>query len=1238
MSQPKWTTAQKRAIDTIGRDVLVAASAGTGKTAVLSQRCVERICDPKCPADVDQLLVLTFTEAAAEEMKTRIARRLTEISRQRPTDGRLRRQLTRLEAAYIGTIHSFCKRILTEHFYLADLDPRFGILDPDQRRLIRAEVLTAVLEDAWSDPTMARAMDSLLNGRNLRGGSSDFTELIPRLSDFLDSVPDREQFYQSAENASADRLAELESAYLAEQLGVIKEMLQYAARLDQRVTQSRYLTDYIRGILATADDCLGLLNARKLSVCAGQLRDWKWPSERMPSLNKKLGADEDQAKNIKKIVDSAKKKIDSLRDLCFLYPDYLNRIASANTAQTRTMLTLLKRFDQAYAEAKHQLNVLDFADLEHRLLKMLQMHPDAAQRLRERFAYVFIDEYQDVNEVQYAILKQVCRSDSLFVVGDVKQSIYAFRQSRPDIFLRRLSEAADQPDSKGTPLRIDMNDNFRSRQEILAFINRVFARMMTATVAGMDYDRRAELIAGLNTYPPLGGDTPLSRKAVECYLLDQEEAEEDNSDTEQNSDDVAFDAITPSLRQAAFIARRIRHIVGADTGTPEFDVMDKHTGKMRPVEYRDIVVLMRALSHRAAEYVEMLRLAGVPVSSQSQCGYFAATEVTDFLSLLKTLDNPLRDIDLAAVLRSAMFGFSDSHLTAIRLAADKDSGVRCFYDAAVQYAHSGDNPEYRQKTADALAALKGWRDDAQHKPLSDLIQQILDATGFVAFVSALPNGPQRRANLLKLYDRAIQFESFVGAAEAVNLSAFVEFVEKLREQETDWAPAQPDNFAENAVTVMSVHKSKGLEYPVVFLAELNRHFRSADSNGACQIDSQMLGLELLDPDTGQKCPTPAQQLIRLSKQRPAIAEEMRILYVAMTRARDRLILVGSQKSEKCLALVRRTETSIPGFELLGAKSHLDWLLLAISDTQTIGELFAPDYDGRYAEDNLYVASRISKAELDTLANDIQQRKRRREQSPAPISDQDITPQTRQWFDSLQRDLMWNYDYAPMTTLPAKFSVSALSHRDDEFAKTPLECSFSYKPSSNGSAGDALQLGSAVHLVFQHLPLSASIDAAAVEKTISRLVGENRLAADIANQINPLDILHFFDTEPGQLAIRNASKVYREWPFTIALDVSNLDLTCPGESVVVQGIIDMIIPTDDGLVIVDFKTDKIRENEIAERAARYTTQLALYAQAAAKILNAPAAGSYLYFLHPKSAYPVKTSLVRLKSKALSDIEL
>jgi len=883
MSAPKWTSSQKRAIETIGRDVLVTASAGTGKTAVLSQRCVERICDSVNPVDADRLLVLTFTEAAAEEMKIRIAEKLS-VAFENEGSGRLRRQLVLLDAAYIGTIHGFCKRILTEYFYLSGLDPRFGILDPDQRDIIRVESMNEALELAWNDESLAIQLQALFDCRNLRNTNASLPASLLWVANYLDSLPSREAFYQSALKAVSDDPAgrqvmdKLMCEGLSRHLQTALDRLHEAQRCDHLLTGGQYLSDYINLILSQLHPCLMDLNRGKLASAATALCQVDYG--RMPSLSKKLDVDKTIAEKIKNEVTQSRDAIKKLKDLVFVHPDYIAAIAPQVQTQTEACIALLRLFDERYIRRKQSLNVLDFADLEHQMLALLQAQSIVGQKLRDRFEYVFIDEYQDINSVQREILRQVSRPGNLFVVGDVKQSIYAFRQSRPEIFLEQLAAAADNTAVANMPLRVDMNHNFRSRQEVLTFANRVFGRIMTQAVAGLDYDKRSELIAGLN-YPPL--EEASANRVVELHLLDEDNPEDKppqedaDEDTESAESDDSIDTVTAVQRQAAMIARRIRQIVGADTGRPEFQVYDKSTGQMRDVRYSDIVILMRALSHRASEYVELLRLAGIPVSSQNQCGYFAATEVADCIALFKTLDNPLQDIELAAVLRSALFRFTDSELAAMRLFANqKKHNDASYYDVVAGYSQNGPQAALRQKAADTLDTLESWRRQSRRTPLSELLWRIYETTSLLAFVSALPNGRQRRANLLKLHDRAIQYESFADPGQGRNVSGFAAFLEKLLEQETDWAPAQPDNFAENAVRIMSVHKSKGLEFPVVILAELNWPMRKQDSSGPCMVNATMLGLELLDPQRGLRLTTPAHQLIRMEKQRANLAEEMRM--------------------------------------------------------------------------------------------------------------------------------------------------------------------------------------------------------------------------------------------------------------------------------------------------------------------------------------------------------------------------
>jgi ATP-dependent helicase/nuclease subunit A len=1235
MKKTKWTKPQNLAIETVDRGVLVTASAGAGKTAVLSERCIRRICDVKRPVDVDQLLVLTFTEMAAEEMKGRIAEKLYAICQEQPDNRHLRKQLVRLDAAWIGTIHSFCKRILTEHFYLAGLDPRFGILDPDQQKLIRAKAMSTAIENAWRDETLSPAMRALFNGRQLRGGRNTFPDVLLGLTEFLDSVPDRNAFYQSAAQLAGDKLVQLHLDYLRRQLTLCRDIAMYAQQLDHTIAKGQYLTDYTEGILQTLNQCLDVAQRKDIAAIADIIVGWEF--SRMPSVGKKLELDKSQTERIKELVESAREKIKSLKNLVLFQPELLQWILPAAGRQTQTLIALLRRFDEDYTKTKRSLNVLDFADLEHQTLAMFNAQPAVAEKLRQRFAYVFVDEYQDINDTQQRLLQAVSRPDNVFVVGDVKQSIYAFRQSRPEIFLEQLSAATDDVKSSDIALRVDMNDNFRSRREILGFVNRVFARIMTQSMTGMDYMNRAELIAGLD-YPPLAGTTPASRKAVELYILDEKIDDDDAGENGDNEGDfsgqepVPQNFVTAVQRQAAFIARRIRQMVDG----AEFEVMDKKTQTMRPVQYNDIVVLMRALSYRAAEYVELLRLAGIPVSSQSQCGYFAATEVTDFLSLLKVLDNPLQDIELAAVLRSVLFSFTDSDLAMMRWFA-RQGKEKCttFFEVFSHYANQGPNESLRLKAADAMSAIENWRVEARRKPLSELIWEIFEKHGVPAFVSALPNGPQRRANLLKLHGRAVQFESFAGVSAGRNLAAFVDFLEKLLEEEFDWAPAQPDNGAENAVRVMSVHKSKGLEFPVVFLAELNRSFRKTQSSSACRINSQMLALELPDLPHGVRIPSPALQLIRLTENQSAMAEEMRILYVAMTRAKDRLVLTASEKCDRCQQWLARLPDAValPDWILTDAQSHLDWILAALAGSDAVSEAIVSDTPRPFEED-LFIVSRAGKNELDALTGEIRNQKRHREKIYRPVEAKCSDSSIHNVFGQIRSQLGWSYPHGALTTLNAKFSVSTLTHRDDEFARyadftIPDQESFAVKRE------DPLNLGAAVHLVFEHLPLTSQLSESIIQQTVADLTRQKRISIAIAEQIDVKAVASFFQTDIGSQILAHPEKILREWSFTRALAVSELGIDYPGESVVVQGIVDLILPTAKGMIVIDFKTDKIGRQKVAERAKLYQSQLGLYSRAIQTTLRVPVAGAYLYFLHPQTLFSVAPDNILLKTSYLSD---
>lgn len=1225
MSKPKnikWTPTQHQAIETVGRNVLVTASAGTGKTAVLSHRAVQRITDTEAGVRADAILVLTFTDAAAEEMRGRIADTLYQryLESREP---RLRQQLLLLDRAYISTIHAFCKRILSEFFYLIDLDPAFGILDSDEQRLLKAELLDDMLEDAWADEALAKNLESLFAGRRVQPGTGSFVDVIIPLTEFLDSVVSREAFYSraaAAEKPDSEQyqvFLQTQKTILLNTLTRCRQQLDHAITLDGRFCQNQYATKYIQEhVLPVITGCSELLQKDKLETCIAILSDLKFGS-----LRKKKGTEltDDQQSLIKEPIDRVKKKLKELAGFALLCPNYRQRLAPQAALQTKILLELMQRFDALYATAKQRRNVLDFADLEHHALRLLQTHTETADKLKERFEYIFVDEYQDINAVQQHILEQVSRPDNVFVVGDIKQSIYGFRQSKPEIFLSQLEDAGDGSGPASQSVRVDLQDNFRCRGEIIDFVNALFRRTMSCEVAQMDYDKRAELVSEFHypAFEPTDGPA----QPVELVLLGEQESNDDPTDDGNPNDDSTDPArsVSATQRQAAWIADRIQKIVGAETGVAEFQIYDKKADTFRDIEYRDIVVLMRSLSHKAQDYTEMLRLAGVPVNSQSACGYFEATEVSDCLCLLKVLDNPDRDIELAGLLRSPVFAVTDTELAKIRLHAEKHNS---FLRAVKKYANNGTETALAKKLNTILLQISAWRQQIRAGSLADFLDRVFREKGMLSFYAALPNGAQRRANLLKLHDHAIRFEHFRTTEPGSALPRFVEFLEKLDETQQDWAPAEPDSGGQNAVRIMSIHKSKGLEFPVVFVTELNTPFNMRDASGACLIDEQMLGLQVVDKNAGAAFASAAHQVIADAVRQKTIAEEIRILYVALTRAREKLILTGSIKQNACVNLLCQSAPfaeDLPGWKLSGLRSHLDWVLAGFANQLPLHQLFETNAEGTLCDDRLFHCQHIGREQLNSITHKILDAKRLFKagvKSPKAGSKQDKEASAA--FEIVKQNLAWQYDFSDITQTPAKLSVSELTHRDDEFSPASVQGAFSQTPSimrggEPQGKPDAIALGSATHLVIEQIDLSRPVDSKVVQATVSGLVKTSQLTEALATALDTTAIVSFFDSELGQLAQQAGGNVLREWPFTYGLDAAALGTQSDDEIIVLQGIIDMIIPTERGLVVVDFKTDRITEPGINERVEKYTPQIQSYAKAAADILKQPVTGAWLYFL-------------------------
>ena len=1143
------------AISARGCDVLVTASAGTGKTAVLSGRCADIVSDRNICPDIRNILVMTFTNAAAEQMRSRIGKQLTSAF-EKNKDPHLRAQIMLLEAADISTIHAFCNRLISEYFYELGLDPAFRVIEADEQNLLKNEVLEKTIEWAWQQSNLSQAAEQLFYRRGFRL-TDGFAGNIIQTSNFLDGLVGRDKWYErtavlaKAVNPFAGDLGKRQKQIIAEKLQQVLSRLSHCKKLYlDHGENDEWLGKFQESFVEPIGRALESLQAGDWNGCSEMIRNFEKPRVTSPK-----DIDKPIAELIQKNIKVAVENFAALAELAVLNPAYLGKLSSSVSLQTRLLAELVKKFDQFYQQAKQAANCLDFADLEHYALKLLTTGEDqpskTALALQQRYKHIFVDEYQDINAVQKAILDRLTAGGNIFVVGDVKQSIYAFRGAEPGIFLEHLRSASSDPENTSGGLRVDLNTNFRSQKPILDFVNKIFSSIMTESVVNIDYDESAKL------KPPasaIASDSP----AVELHILDESESDR-------------LQELTAREKQAVMIAGRIEKIVSENRG----------------VEYSDIVILMRSPAKRVNDYVEVLRSASIPVNCELTAGYFEATEISDCLCLLKILDNPQRDIELAAVLRSPFFKVTDTELAKIKLHGNKN-----FYQSIMQYCQDGPDEKLVSKLSEILAVLDRWRTIGRRGNLADLVWQIYSESSLLSFVQAMPNGQWRKANLLKLHDRAIQFESFAAGGGLSGLSRFVQFVQKLQDSGQDWSSAEPAKSTENAVRIMSIHKSKGLEFPIVFLAELESKFNTSDSSAELLADPvHTLGLKVIDRDSNSKLSSLAHQVIAEEKRAMNLAEEMRVLYVALTRATDKVILTASQSTNFCRDIVMNGfyagAKELPDWQIRSCKRPLEWILYGLCDQKALHEVLQTDLSDGVVDDKLFTVKIHCGEELRQFSN---------KQSQEGQKSQSTN--TAAMIERLKKSLSWEYKFRNASVLEAKQSVSELTHGNDEYAKRNYADSLESKPRVLLSGDltrrpDSRLTGSATHLVISKIDLSCPVTEVSVKETIDELLSTGQFDGSVAQEIDVRSIVGFFQSDLGGAVFESANSTWREWPFSFTVPADNAQ-----ESVIVQGIIDMLIQTPDGLMVIDFKTDRITADHISHRVQTYSRQLELYSQAAA----------------------------------------
>ncbi|WP_409341354.1 helicase-exonuclease AddAB subunit AddA [Paenibacillus sp. MBLB4367] len=1276
-----WTDDQWSAIVSRGEHLLVAAAAGSGKTAVLVERIIRRISDPDDPVDVDRLLVATFTKAAASEMRERIRDALEKALLEQPDSDHLRRQLALIGRASITTLHSFCKDVIGRYFQLIDLDPGFRIANETEADLMRQDLLEELMESFYTDSEADSPFFRLIDSFGGERSDVPLMLLIQKLYDESRSHPKPERwlsemasgFGAAGQNGSNPWLASL-LADVSLELEGMTGLLHDAARICREPGGPEpYLA-------AVEEELAQLGRLREACGASWDLLYTGMQSAAFGRLKPCKGDHYDKAlqEQVKTLRDGAKEQLGKLRTELFTrtpeqYIDELRDMAPI----METLVDLVLRFGELYQQEKAAKGLLDFADLEHYCLRILSssdssdeepMPSQAALDYRSQFVEVLLDEYQDTNRVQDAIVALIAKDKpgNRFMVGDVKQSIYRFRLAEPGLFLEKYRTY--EKEGGGAGMRIDLACNFRSRKQVVDAVNFVFKQMMNEAVGEVAYDRSAELVYGAN-YPETGDYA--ADMAVELLLLDKSSQEssgegsggafqrsEDGADEEEGQDQGDSPDEAPELEtaqmEARTIALQVRKLLGLDGDQPML-VFDKKAGGMRRATFRDVVILLRATQSWAPLLIEELKRFGIPAYAELSTGYFAATEVEAVLSLLKVIDNPFQDIPLAAVLRSSLVGLTGEQLAKVRLARKGDG----FFAALLAYVQepdnaSGEDDPIRSRLSRFLEQLDAWRQEARHGALADLIWRIYRETGYYDYVGGLPSGVQRQANLRALYDRARQYE----ATSFRGLFRFLRFVERMRDGGGDLGTARALGEQEDVVRIMSIHKSKGLEFPVVFVAGLGKMFNQQDLNGSFLLHKDLgFGPRYVDTALRVSYPTLPMLAIRRRMRLETLAEEMRVLYVALTRAREKLFLLGTVQSlqkqlERWGRQLSCDTVELPDHELAKARCYLDWLGPALirhphaKPLRELGGLEPPKamlWLGTEPSVWRFSPVRPSFAEAEAAAAG--ERQLDLEEKLADLRElRPVVNAAAASLSEVDRRLAWQYPHAEASRLFSKTSVTEMKRlheraaaKQEAFADDAGWPAAQVEPkllrNENGTyaaaAGTAFrrprfmerkqltgaERGTVYHAVMQHIPLGGKVDEETVTTTVAEMLDKRLLTGEQAEAVDGSVIASFFSGALGKRLL-NAKRVLRETPFSYGLHAGeaypDADRSAAEETVLIQGVIDCLFEDEQGLVLLDYKTDRTEGLDPAALRERYKVQLELYARAVGHIWKRPVSEMYLFF--------------------------
>ncbi|MFB5661766.1 helicase-exonuclease AddAB subunit AddA [Alteribacillus sp. HJP-4] len=1203
-----WTDSQWEAISAEGTNLLVSAAAGSGKTAVLVERIIRKLSDESNPKDVDKLLIVTFTNAAAAEMKSRIGEALQNEIKKTPSSLHLRRQLSLLNRAQISTLHSFCMSVIRKYYYLVEVDPQFRIMDQTEGELLREEILDEVLETYYQEGSsrFLSAADRFNNDRSDEG----LRGIIRKLFHFSRSHPDPESWLENMSQLySLKSDVELENTRWGQELWRDAKLRITMAL--QHIEEGKLLSQEEGGPTAYLDNLTDdefQITPLKEADSWNELQEHlaSLTFKRLKSIKKDSGVNEQLKDQVQRLRKQMKEEMTNLAKEAFAHPPsaYIKDIQTMKEP-VQVIKEITVQFSETYQQKKKEAGLVDFSDLEHICLNILidenGSPSTVAKEYQRQLHELLIDEYQDTNHAQEAIIQAVSKGNNLFLVGDVKQSVYRFRLAEPDLFLKKYKEYNRGDGFPG--YRIDLGQNFRSRREVLDSTNFIFRQIMSERAGDIDYDELAELKLGNLQYP--------QHEQSETELILINKGSPISSNLESAESDTEEELETAQL-EARWMARRIKQMI-----KDKYPIVDKETGQMRTVTFRDIVILMRSMPW-APVIMDECKKEGLPVHADLSGGYFEAVEISIVLSLLKIIDNPRQDIPLASVLRSPIVQMNEEELANVR--AQEKNGT--FFDAFYQTVTAGPESVWREKAANFYEKLHNWRSRSKNQALSELIWDLLQETGYYDFVGGLPAGKQRQANLLALYDRARSYEktSFRG------LFRFLRFIERMQDRGDDLGTARALGEQEDVIRMMTIHKSKGLEFPIVFLAGMNKPFNFRDLYSHVLLHKELgIGTKFVDPEKRLVRESLPQLAVKKRLHRESVAEEMRVLYVGMTRAKEKLYLVGTvPEAEKSIQQWEQHRHSkewlLPEAGRLRARSFLDWVGPAVFRHQTSESLipFASANATVFNDPstwNIQITEKEELLETEAVFAEIDQEKEEAIKNFVPVSVES------EWKDEVAERLQWKYAFDNATRTRSKQTVSEWKRAvEDEYSEKAFQASFRSKYADRpkflvNKTQNPAEMGTAVHTVLEHISLQTRVTATFAASEIGRMIALELLTESEASAVDPEAIVRFFESELG-MAMLESSTVYREIPFSY----KRMDTSLSDEDIVlIQGAVDCLFEDQEkGLVLVDFKTDSVLSRFDGDTSkakqllkSRYQNQIDIYREAIASIWNRPVEQAYIY---------------------------